>query len=404
MTAQWSNWSGSVSCSPARIVSPSNAREVVAAIRDARKEERQIRTRGAGHSFSPLCACDDLLVDPGRLTGIEAVDADHRWARIRAGTRVSDIGEPLNRAGLALSNQGDIDLQTMAGALATGTHGTGLGFGSMSAQVRGLSLACADGLVRRIGPDDELLDAARISLGALGIVVDVTVDLVPKYLLEERSWASAPETTLQAFSDLASAHRNLEFFWLPECDICVLKALDEVNGPQSSEEEMRAPSAPPGKVARYLRCPRIHWSHRIYPSERAVPFNEMEFAVPEEAGPSCFRAIRSLMRESFPAVRWAVEYRTLAAESAFLAQSYQRNSVCISIHEDAKLDCRPFFRAAEAVFLDHGGRPHWGKWHFLGADMLAPLYPRWNDFLATRRKLDPDGLFLNDHLKQLFGL
>jgi FAD/FMN-containing dehydrogenase len=327
-------------------------------------------------------------------------------ARIRAGTPISDIGEPLCQAGFALENQGDIDLQTIAGAVATGTHGTGVQLGSISSKVTGLRIALASGeivsLTRKA--DNRLFDAAAVSLGSLGVVLDVSIALVKRYRLRETNRALDVDRCVADFPKLQESHRNIEFFWLPAFDKCIVKSLDETAAPLTPEIRMDPAMGAPGTLERYLRPERINWSHRIYPSRRAALFNEMEFAIPLERGMECFTELRAMMKARFRDVTWAVEYRPLAGEDAYLSQAHARPSACISVHEEAARDCLPFFRDAQTVFLNYGGRPHWGKWHFCTARQLEGLYPRWGDFINVRSELDPRGMFLNEHLRQIFGL
>jgi L-gulonolactone oxidase len=402
----WHNWSGHIRCNPSSQIDIASESDVLAAIATAARTRTTIRQRGTGHSCSPLCATDDVLMSFHGLKGITQIDPVAKSARIGPGTPISDMGEPLCKAGLALENQGDIDLQTLAGAIATGTHGTGLRLGNISSKIVGLRLALASGDVVSLSPASEprLFDAAVVSLGALGVILDVTIALVKRYRLHERNRALAVEDCLAQFPKLQEEHRNVEFFWLPVFDKCIVKALDETQAPPTPEDLMDPPMGTPGTLERYLRPERVHWSHRIYPSRRAALFNEMEFAVPLERGLDCFTEIRAMMQSEFPSVTWAVEYRPLAADNAYLSQAHGRPSACISVHEEASRDCLAFFSAAQEIFLSYGGRPHWGKTHFCTARQLESLYPRWSDFVDVRNELDPRGIFLNEHLREIFGV
>ena len=401
----WTNWAGSVGCQPAVMIDPEPS-AVVDALADARSQGVTVRPRGSGHSFVPLCVTEDHLLGPARMQGIVAIDRRARKATILAGTVIADLGEPLNRAGLALANQGDIDVQTIGGAIATGTHGTGRQLGNLSSQLAAMTMATASGDILKLSRDNDerIFEAAGVSLGTLGIFLDLTLNLVPRYRLREENFAVDVWECCATFSSMRTAWRNVEFFWLPEFDRCVVKVLAPTTRSLTPEEEMDQPLPPPGTIERYLRPVRTHWSHRIYPSKRNVRFQEMEFAVPVERGLDCFREIRDLIRTDFRNVRWAVEYRTVAADPFYLSQAYGADVACISIHEDVRNDWEPFFRAAQEVFLRHGGRPHWGKTHFCDARTLALLYPRWQDFLNIRNELDPSGLLLNPYLRRLFGI
>ena len=402
----WRNWSGSVKSNPFQIVNASTEKEITDLIRMAIAQNAHIRPVGSAHSFSPICQTDSILLSVNDLSGISAVNAGEKRVTVKAGTVLHDIGRPLCDARLALPNQGDIDVQTLAGAIGTGTHGTGLAFPNMSSLVQSVRLATAVGDIITLerGKDDALLDAATVSFGTLGIFLDFTLHVTDRYRLLEQNAVLETAVCLETFPHIEKSHRNAEFYWLPADDKCVLKTFDETDAPMTAEDEMEIELAAAGTIERYLLPDRVHWSHRIYPSKRDILFNEMEFAVPIEDGIACFKAIQKLMREKYPHISWAVEYRTLGADSAYLSQAYKRPSACISIHEDAAKDCKPFFRDAQEIFLSFAGRPHWGKFHFLKSDQLARLYPKWHDFLAVRQMLDPDGLFLNDELKRMFGL
>lgn len=386
----WASWSGRVRCAPARIEAPRDEEEVIAAVRRAGAEGLVVRAAGAGHSHTPLVATDGVVLSLDALHGIESFDPGSLEATIRAGTRIHDLGEPLRRLGGALANQGDVDTQALAGAVGTGTHGTGPALGSISTRVTGLRFVDAAGGLRewREADDAEKLAAARVSLGLLGLVTAVRLRLVPPYRLHERVWRGPVDETLERLPELVGATRHFEFFWMPERDVAEMKALDPTTA---------APDDLPDR-----KRERIDWSDRIFPSIRDVRFNEMEYALPAAAGPACFRAVRDRMRSRHAGVRWPVEYRTLAADDVWLSPAYARATVTISLHQDADLPCDEFFGDVEAILRDHGGRPHWGKVHSLGGAELAPLYPRWDDFRRVRRELDPAGRFLNSYLRALF--
>lgn len=381
------SWSGRVRCAPARIEGPRSDEEVVAAVRRAADEGHRVRAAGAGHSHTPLVATEGVVLCLDALSGIESFDSGSLEATIRGGTRIHDLGEPLRALGGALANQGDVDTQAIAGAVATGTHGTGPTLGSISSRISAIRFVDAQGEVREWSAGDRL-EAARVSLGALGVVTAVRLRLVPPYRLHERIWRVPVEDALAQLDERIAATRHFELFWLPKKDVAELKSLHPTE-------------ADPESVAGRKR-ERIDWSDRIFPSIRDVRFNEMEYAVPAAAGLACFRAVRERMQTRHPEVIWPVEYRTLAADQAWLGPAHGRETVTISLHQGADLPCDAFFADVEAIFRAHDGRPHWGKVHFRNGPDLAPLYPRWEDFRRLRRDLDPDGRFLNEHLRSLF--
>ncbi len=390
MAETWNNWSGSVSCTPRSIHRPRHEGEAADLVRDVAARNGRLRVAGSGHSFTPLCASDDTLVSLDEMQGVVDVDVERQQATVRAGTKIYELGEPLAGHGLALANQGDIDRQALAGAIATGTHGTGPTLGSLSTQVVGLRLVDGRGELREIDArQGELLAAARVSLGALGLITAIRLQLVPAYRLHERLWQVPIEACLAELPAHIAATRHFEFFWYPATDLAHMKALDPTDASPSSLDDRSGE--------------RIDHSYRIFPSERNVRFNEIEFALPAAAGPACFRAVRGLMRDRFVDVTWPVEYRTLASDDILLSPAQGRETVTISVHQAAELSFREFFREVEAIFLDHEGRPHWGKIHMLTAERLRQLYPGWKRFQAARRELDPAGVFSNAHLAQLWG-
>jgi len=405
---EWTNWSGGVRCEPRVIAAPENEAEVVSLVRQARRDDLVVRVAGSGHSFTPICATAGMLLDLAGLGGIVSADREARQATIGAGAKIAAIGEPLREAGLALPNQGDVDVQALGGALGTGTHGTGRTLGSLSTQIAGLRLVTAAGdvVVVDAKSDLELFEAARVSLGMLGVTVAATLDLLPAYRLHERTWLMTVETCMAELDRHIAENRHFEFFWRPLNGLCDAKSLNPTElppDPPVPEAELGKPKpvladAKPGPTGE-----RVDWSHRIFPTTRARKFNEMEFSLPAERGPDCFREIVALMQTRYPEITtWPIEYRTQAADAIFLSPAHGRATVAISIHQGAAEPYEPFFRDAEAIFRNHRGRPHWGKIHYYTAKDLAAAYPCWERFLAVRQRMDPEGRFLNDYLRERF--
>jgi FAD/FMN-containing dehydrogenase len=397
MAARWRNWSGSVACAPASIVSPSTEAELVALLAEG---DGPVRVAGSGHSFTPLCETAGTIVSLEGLTGLVAADPATGTATIWAGTRLHDLGEPLLAAGLGMSTMGDIDRQSLAGAVSTGTHGTGRTLGSISTQIVGLRLVLADGSVLECSEsqEPEIFSAARLSIGAFGVISQVTLRVLPEYRLHERTWPAPFDECLEQLPALIAENRHFEFFWSPADDASAMKALNPTDRPCG---EIAPPHPASGRLPRYLTPERVDWSHRVFPSERTVLFNEMEYAVPDAAGLDCLREIRDLMRARHPEVIWPIEYRTVRADDIPLSPAFGRETVTISIHQASELPHERFFSDAESVFRDHGGRPHWGKLHSRTGRDLRTLYPRFDAFRAVRERLDPHGRFLNDHLREL---
>jgi FAD/FMN-containing dehydrogenase len=403
---EWTNWSGSVRFTPADKAAPGSVAEVQAAMRRARRAGHGVRAIGSGHSFVPLCETKGLQLVTSRLRGVESVDAKKREAWILGGSKLYQIGEPLRRAGLALSTMPDIDRQALAGSVATGTHGTGREIGSLSSYVTGLRLVLASGDALEVTPErsPELFRAAQVSLGALGVITHLRLALEPAFRLRERNWTAPFETCMAQLDSHVASNRHFEFFWFPDPsafvsaqlpkDLCGMKALNPTTEPSDFER---------WDDAAQTRGERVGWSDRIYASARDTAFNEIEFALPAERGPDCVRELRQLMLTKHTDALWPLEYRTVRPDEAFLSPDYGRPTVTISAHQAAERSYRAYFADVEAVFRNHSGRPHWGKLHTLGAPGLAPLYPKWDAFQRVRDELDPKRVFGNAFLERVLG-
>ena len=390
MSAGWENWSGSVACPDSVVEAPADLEALVRLVR-ATRGRGHLRAVGSGHSFVPFWRNGDVLVSLGAFAGLHAVDGDE--VELGAGTPIHAIGPLLAEHGRSLINQGDIDRQALAGAVATGTHGTGRGLGSLSSAVTALGVVDGTGAERRID-DARTLAAARVSLGLFGVVTRVRMRTAPLYGLHERNLVEDVEATLQAFETRLAAHRHHEFWWVPRSDGCIAKTLDLVDVPAAARLE-EIPFGESGE--------RWGAAWQVFPSAREARFNELEYAVPAEQGLECFRALRSALLAGFPKLPWPVEYRILAGDDGWLSPTAGGEVAAISVHQDARRDPGPLFAVAEPILRDFGGRPHWGKCHSLGRAEMQGLYPRLGDFHALRRTFDPDDLFLGDWLAEVLG-
>lgn len=386
----WQNWSGSVRCPQARIERPDDQAALAALV--ANHDGRgALRALGSGHSFVPFWAQGDVLLDLGAFVGLESVSGN--VARLAAATPLAAIGPLLAAEGLALANMGDIDRQTLAGAVATGTHGTGRDLGSLSSQVVAVELVDGRGAVQRLAQAQETA-AARVSMGMLGVMTAIELAVVPSYGLHERNRQEGVQECLEQLERRLDEHRHHEFWWVPRVDRCIAKTLDQIEVPA----EPRLDEIPFGEEGeRYGAC----W--QIFPSVRDLKFNEMEYSVPAAAGMACFHAVRARMLRDFPKLLWPVEYRVVAGDDGWLSPTLGGEVATLSIHQAAEVDQGPLFEAIEPILRDHGGRPHWGKQHSLGGAELASLYPRFDDFSSYRRQLDPDGRFLTAYLAARFA-
>lgn len=415
----WSNWSGSVRASAA-VVRPRDEGELAAVVRDAGK----VRAVGAGHSFMPLCESQALIVDLADMAGRLAIAPDRRSARIPAGWSIKRLTAALWDEGLALANQGDVNPQSLAGAMATGTHGTGVTLGSLSTFARGFRLIGADGEARwcdrQTNPD--LFEAQRLSLGLFGIATEIDVDVVPAFHLAERIEKRRWSDVRESYDELADQHRHIEFWIFPHADAVILKTLtpcDPCDPPASTSDVDEAtfrrvldiaaklPFLTPFLQRLMMRTrfdgERRGPAHTIFPSDRTVRFEEMEYELPRGAGLAALDEAIGWIRAKRLPVAFPFEYRTVAADDIWMSPMNAGPVAAISMHQYAKMPWHEHFAVAEAIFRAHGGRPHWAKRHTLTRADVDALYPMAERYRAVRRAADPSGTFLNPHLEALFS-
>jgi len=402
--SQWTNWFGNQSCYPKELGSPASEDELAALVVGAARRGLEVRAQGAGHSVTPIVPTRGLLLDLRGLPRIQSIDPVRRRVVAGPATTIGELGVPLWKSGLALENQGDIVAQQIAGAVATGTHGSGLRLGSFSSNVRRLRLVTAAGDVLEVDETEpDLLHAAQVAIGMLGVVTELEFEVAAAYRLRERieywSWQAA----YGRFDELAQAHRHYSFFWMPSErsaalyglakpgvsleDQCLVKIYDEVDEsvPDSDEPNRRVGPA-----------------HLIYPMVFDPNFHELEYFVPLELGGEALAAMRELVLSHLPASVFPMEVRTVRRDSAFLSHSYERDTVVISVSGVPGTDYWPYFRDVDRLLGEFNARVHWGKVHLLTREQLFLRYPKAGAFIDTRRALDPAGTFLNDHLRPLF--
>ena len=393
MPESWTNWSGGVTANPVRIERPASEAELRASIKRANADGLSVRVVGSAHSFTPIVATDGVIISLDEMAGLVQTDPAKNTATLWGGTKLNIATHLLWEAGLGLFNQGDIDVQSVAGAIGTGTHGTGVSYGNIPSKVVGMRLVTAAGeIFDTDGADPEILRAARVSLGLLGVTSQVTITCLPRYAFRERVWRIPGNECLAQLDALIANNDHFEFFWYPPTDTAECKSLNPV--PDAPVEELPAPMDGPGE--------RIGWSHAIFPSIRNNKFNEMEYSVPAEEGRECFEEVRDCMRAKFPEWVWPLEYRTLAADDAMISTAHNRETVTISVHQDARRPYEPYFREVEEIFIAHRGRPHWGKIHWRDRAFFEREYPEWENFLRIRREMDPGGVFLSPALRPIF--
>lgn len=392
MGREWRNWSGSLRFTPREQVAPADENALRALVDRARRTSTKLRPVGSGHSSSPLVRTDDVLVSLTGLARTVRRHEDPHLATVSAGASLGELGEALYEAGLAMDNLGDVNVQSVAGATATGTHGTGLRFGSLSTQVVGVRMVTGTGELLDISAEQngDLLPAARLSLGALGVVTRMTLRLSPTYHLRRRSWCSSIAWTLEHLHQLQRQNRNMDFYWYPRTDTTQIRTLN-----LRGEDPDPTPAGEP-------RTTETGPSHRTIPRHRELRFEEIEYAIPSEAFHACFAEIRRrVLNRHRAGVVWRILVRTVAEDDIWLSAAYDRATTTIACMQNSSLPHQEYFDDVEAVFRQHDGRPHWGKKHSLTARELRGLYPQWGRFAEVRRRLDPDDVFLTPDLARL---
>jgi L-gulonolactone oxidase len=424
----WSNWTGDQTCSPAHRAEPSSVAEVAAVVREATERGQGVRVVGAGHAFGDNVVTDGTLISLDRLSGIQVVDRPAGRVRVSAGTRLFQLNELLDDQGLALANLGDINVQSVAGAISTATHGTGARLGNLATLVESMELVTADGSIVELSGDD--LRAGRVSVGALGVVTAYTLRAVPSFRLHERRDRLPLGQVLAELDAYADGNDHFELFVFPHARDALTKELNRTDAPIKASGKAKAyvdeviienrvldlvcragrrcPSAIP-RLNRMVTSlagasERVDVSHRVFSSPRLVRFTETEWAFPREA---CAEALTEILaridRGGFD-VNFPLEVRFVAADTAsMLSPSYGRPTAYIATHMYAGMRWQELFAEVEAVAAAYGARPHWGKRHTLGADTLSGLYPEFEEFREVRKRLDPTGAFANAHVERLFG-
>lgn len=429
----WQNWARTERVRPQRVEYPTTVEAVRRSVRAAAARGIPVKAVGAGHSFTGIAVAPGVLLELDDLSGIVAVDRERSRVRMLAGTRLHRVPALLAPHGLAMANLGDIDRQSIAGAISTGTHGTGLRFGGIATQVVGAVLVTADGELLRIADDEnpELLPAVAVGLGALGILVEVTLQCVPAFVL---SALERPEPLDDVVADLdarGAGADHFEFYWFPHTDVALTKtntrlAADAATSPLSlltrvvddhlvgngvHQAVCSLGRAAPPLVPTVNRLSAKVWgdrafsdaSHRVFATSRGVRFREMEYAVPREHLADAFRGMQRVVDENGWRVEFPVEVRLAAGDDLWMSTAHGRTTGYIAVHRYWRAPHEEYFAAVEEVMLDFGGRPHWGKLHTLDAAALRPRYPRFDDFTALRDRLDPDRLFRNPYLDRVLG-
>jgi FAD-linked oxidoreductase len=430
----WTNWSGLETARPTRDATPADAGEVVAEVRRALDSGSTVKMVGTGHSFTAISAPEGTMLRPGGLTGIVAVDKDALTVTARAGTPLKVLNAELEALGLSLHNMGDIAEQTLAGAISTGTHGTGGTAAGLAAQVVGLELVTGTGELLRATTEEnpDVLDVARLGLGALGILTTITFRVEPLFVLEAVEEPFGWEEALSAYDEITATADHVDMYWFPHTDRLQIKqnfrrGTDlSIRRPLSRTQLLlddrflqntvfgaatavlnRVPAAIPrfNRLGARLLSDRTYSdvAHRVFVAERDVVFREMEYAVPRAAGLDVLRECRRALDASDLRISFPVELRVAPADDVPLSTASGRDSFYLAFHTHRDAEHRAYFGLMEPILRGHDGRPHWGKVHTRSAADLAPAYPRFEEFLAMRDRLDPQRVFANGYLRRVLG-
>lgn len=405
----WSNWGGNQTATPAFTVRPRTDEEVVEIVRFAIREGYNVRVVGAGHSFTPVVQTGGILVDLSALTGLTGVDTERKRVRLRGGTAIADIGAPLWEHGLALSNQGDIDKQSISGAISTGTHGSGKDLTSFSGSLRWVRLVNGHGEIVEIGEDRlDQLRAAQVAVGTLGIFLEVELQVVDRYYLQEQitypSWA---ESVASWDEDIAN-NRHYSFLW---CQAEESAALYELPTPPGESMAGRSYTKrynviemdPEERGVDHTEGQRRDRSYRIYPGGFMIPFHELEYYVPAEHGLEAEEALQSLILNVHTDQKYPIETRWVKGDEGYISPFTHRDTTVLSVSGAPGTDYWPYLRDVDALLEQFDARVHWGKIHFMTRERLERQFPELDKFLAVRREFDPNGVFLNDHTRALFS-
>ncbi len=430
MSSGWRNWTGDQHCEPAVLERPASEAQVVDAVGRARNAGRTLRVAGTGHSFNDAVLTDGHLLHLGAMNRVLDADPSTGLVEVQGGITLHELGARLADLGLALENLGDVDVQTIAGAISTATHGTGARYANVSSQVAALQLVAADGSVVRCGEhDDDQLRAARVSLGALGPVTSVTLRAVPLYTLRRVDEPMPLSRTLDRLDELVGSRERFELFTLPYTDVALTRTTENTDGPPAPPSAfhawvenslienkllalvLQAGRLAPSQIPRISRLVArafsggelVDRSDRVYANRRDVRFTEMEYAIPRENGPEALRRVLDTIERRALPIAFPIEMRVVRGDDAPLCTAHARDSAYIAVHQVRGQEFETYFRAVEAIMDSYGGRPHWGKRHYQSAATLKDRYPLWDAWQAARDRLDPERAFANDYTRRVLG-
>jgi L-gulonolactone oxidase len=430
-TTAWRNWAGNQQVVAAAVRHPASTDEVAEAVRTAAAEGRTVKPIGTGHSFTATAATTGVRLELERLTGIVAVDRAAKLVRVRGGTPLAALNAELAGHGLAMPNLGDIDVQTLTGALATGTHGTGAGYGCLSTFVEALEIVTGTGQILRCSATENpaLFEAARVGVGAVGVITEVTLRCVDAFILHADERPEPLANVLASIDERVAKNDHFEFYWMPYTEKTLTKSNNRVPADDRPRSKFsawfnddllentviggicRLCRVAPALTPTLLRATASAFSARnytersdlVFTSPRRVRFVEMEYGLPREALPDALAGLRRVIATLPVKVSLPVEVRFTARDDIWLSHGYGRDNAYVAIHQFQGMPYEPYLKAFEAVCMDLGGRPHWGKMHYRTAQTLRPAYPHFDDFLAVRDTHDPQRVFANEYTTQVFG-
>ena len=427
---QWRNWAGNQKASPISISAPRSIADLSRLVSDAAARGEKVKAVGSGHSFTSAAATNGRMVRLDHLTGISHVDRINNQVTVGAGTRLSDLNNLLDAEGLAMANLGDIAYQTVAGAISTSTHGTGRLLTGLAGQVTAMTLVSGDGTIINCSAttNEHIFDVGRVSVGALGVIAEYTLQVVPSFRLRAMEQPMRLDDVLENIHELAAEHDHFEFFWIPHTKWALtkrnnrteddLQPLPRVKGwfEKTFMENYafgalcRVGRARPSLIPRLATAlpssgsrEYVDQSYKIFASPRIVRFYEMEHALPAEFVAPALREIRAMIERKGYLLNFPVEVRFTKGDDIALSTAYGRDTAYIAVHVYKGMECEPFFRDVEDILRGYDARPHWGKMHYRGADELSTLYPRWDEFIALRDTLDPSRTFANVYTDTVFG-
>lgn len=426
------NWAGNIVFNPSTIAYPTTEEEIQKVVLKAVNDRKKVRIIGTGHSFTAVCATDDVLVSLDNYQGLISVDKNLVRATVKGGTKLNLLGELLFKEGMAMENLGDIDVQSIAGTISTGTHGTGTAFGTISTQVIALKFINGKGEIVECSETNNraLFKAAQVSLGTFGIITELTLQCVPAYKLALQNKKEQLSEVLNTLAERNAINRNFEYYWMPYTKTAWTKTSNIVEADEPDKINFfnywseyvlenyafkllcEFATLFPSKNETVSKITadtitdvrKVYYSHKIYATQRMVKFREMEYNVPAEAYQDVWKDVMKVVNSKKFTIHFPIENRWVKGDDILMSPAYQRDSAYIACHVYSKKDCLPYFAALEEVFRAYGGRPHWGKMNTLKPQDIADLYPQFDVFMKYRQEQDPDNVFVSPYLAELFGI